>query len=81
MKKLIKIILGIILAILIPMLGILVTKYFEDGIYTLLSIILVLFVGIYLLKSKYREIGIGIIIGTIPVIMVTIGFIIISNLH
>lgn len=81
MKKIIKIILGIIIAILIPMLGILVTKYFEQGIYTLLSIIFVLFVGICLLKSNYREIGIGIIIGTMPVIIVTLGFIIISNLH
>lgn len=81
MKKFLKYIFGILLAIIFPTLGILVTKYIENGIATILAIISITLIGLYLLKSKHREIGIGILIGIVPVVFITLVFIFISNLH
>ena len=81
MQKTLNIIYGVLLAIIIPFFGILITNLIEHGIGIILSIILVPFLGIYLFKSKNKQIGIGIFIGFIPVIIFTLLFIEISKLH
>jgi hypothetical protein len=81
LKKFLDIFFGILLAIVIPVIGMLITKLIEHGIGVILSIILFFFIGIYLFRSKNKQIGIGIFIGLIPVILFTLFVIEISKLH
>jgi len=81
LKKIINISLGILLALVIPFLGLLITNILDHGSAVLLSIIITPFVGLYLLKTKFKQIGIGILIGIIPLAFLTITFIGLSKLH
>jgi len=69
------------LAVIITFFGMLITKLIEHGVGVVLSIILIPFIGIYLFKSKHKQIGIGVFIGLIPVILFALVFIEMSKLH
>lgn len=81
LKKTFNIILGITLSLGIPFLGLLLTNIINHGFAVVLSIILTPLIGIYLLKNKKKQIGIGILIGLIPLTFLIIVFINLSKLH
>lgn len=81
MTKILEFIFGILLTIIIPFLGFWITKVIEHGIAASLSIIIMPFLGFYFFKSKHKQIGIGIFVGLVPLLLLTAAFIMLSSLH
>lgn len=82
MKKLLHIILGIILSLAIPFLGLLLTSYTDDVLAVLFSIILIPIIGISLfMQAKFKQIGFGLLLGLIPLAFLVGAFVVASSLH
>jgi hypothetical protein len=72
---------GMLLTALLPFLSFWITKAIEHGVAVSLSIIILPFLGVYFFRSKYKQIGVGIFIGLIPLLFLTAVFIMVSGLH
>ncbi|WP_299683581.1 hypothetical protein [uncultured Dokdonia sp.] len=81
MKKLLNITYGIAIAFIFPFFGLLITNWLEHGFALALSVIVIPLIGVFFLKSKHKQIGIGIFIGYIPVLVFALSFLVISKLH
>jgi len=81
LKKILFIIIGVIISIVIPLLGLYLTNIFENGFAVTLSLIVLPLIGFLTLKSKYKPVGIGIFIGLIPMGFLAFIFIMVSKLH
>lgn len=79
--KFLRIIFGILLALFVAFLGFLLTNLIDHGFAVLLFISLVPFLGIYFYKSKYKDVGIGVFLGLIPLIIITLAIIGLRNAH
>lgn len=65
---------GFVLALAVPITGLLMTGLIENAIAIITAVAAVCFLGVILTNSSYKMIGIGIFLGFIPLILI-IGYV------
>lgn len=61
--------------------GLQITKYAEHGFWLAASALAVPFAGFLIFKYKQRQIGIGMLVSSIPIALLAIVFVLIGKLH
>jgi hypothetical protein len=79
--KILKYILGFLISIALVVLGIVISNYLDNGFWVSLFTIAVPVIGWYLFKNKQKQIGVGMLICSIPIGLLAILFILLSGLH
>ena len=79
--KTFKYIIGFLISIGLVVVGFIITQYFEHGFSLSICSIAIPFIGWGFLKIKQKEIGTGMLISSIPIGLLAILFIFLSELH
>ena len=75
------VVIGIILSVSLVILGFITTNYTEDGVLLVLFSSSIPCLGIYFYIYKWKYIGLGMLLATIPILLLGLLFIVASNLH
>ena len=79
--KILYYIFGFLISFVIIFIGFLLTNYWEDEFGIVMAFISVPIFGFYFLKFRQKQIGMGMLISFIPLILLALVFIILSRLH
>jgi hypothetical protein len=80
-RHLIKFLIGVLFSACLIGLGLFLTNLSENGFWLAFAVLSIPAFGFYLYKSNRKHIGLGMLISTIPIIIIGLLFIIISGLH
>jgi heme/copper-type cytochrome/quinol oxidase subunit 4 len=79
--EVLKYIIGFLISIGLVVIGFVLTQYFEHGLSVSICTIAIPFIGWFFLKVKQKEIGMGMLISSIPIGLLALLFIFLSELH